>query len=751
MKQSMPRFEPKFDDSTHSKPLVSILIPAFNAERWIAETLQSATAQTWQSKEIIVVDDGSSDRTGEIVRRFEPLGVRLVAQSNQGAAAARNTAFALSRGQYIQWLDADDIISPNKIARQMEVLSAVSGNRVLASSAWGPFFYRHRRAKLGPSVLWQNLSPTEFLLYKMTHNVFMPNSAWLVSRELTEAAGPWNVDLSIDDDGEYFCRVLLASEGVRFVGESTVYYRSTGPDSLSQIGVSKQKIEAQWQSIRLHIEYLLSLENTDRARNACVTLIQDWLTHFYPDRPDIVGEAERTAGFLGGKLQMPRLSWKYDWLRTLFGWKSAKRTQRWMRGLRWRTEAAWDKLLFWIEGPSAPEQLCSQLDAGPCSTTNFNKDTPASPGKDADLLLPLVSILIPAFNAEEWISDTIRSAMGQTWPNKEIIVVDDGSTDRTVAIARGFEKDGVKVATQTNQGAAAARNKAFSLSKGEYIQWLDADDLLDACKVSQQMEIALRSRSKKTVFSAAWGKFMYRPWRAHFVPTSLWCDLPPVNWLLRKLEQNVYMQTSSWLVSRELTEAAGPWDTRLLGDDDGEYFCRVLLASDGVQFVPGSKVYYRSFGYDSLGYIGRSAKKCEAHWLSMQLHISYLRSLEDSPRVRSACLRYLKNCLIFFYPERTDIVAELQRLAGTLGENLESPCLSWKYNWVKTLFGWSAAKNVQISMRRFRWKTQRRIDQLLFWFERSNHFPGLLGQSKVPVPRPMPSETRAAHDLSLSN
>src|ERR1700675_2171159 len=90
---------------------------------------------------------------------------------------------------------------------------------------------------------------------------------------------------------------------------------------------------------------------------------------------------------------------------------------------------------------------------------------------------PLVSILIPAFNAQEWIGDTLRSALAQTWANKEIIVVDDGSRDQTAAAARKFEADGVRVVTQKNQGAAASRNNAFALCHGDYIQWLDADDL----------------------------------------------------------------------------------------------------------------------------------------------------------------------------------------------------------------------------------------------------------------------------------
>jgi glycosyltransferase involved in cell wall biosynthesis len=328
----------------------------------------------------------------------------------------------------------------------------------------------------------------------------------------------------------------------------------------------------------------------------------------------------------------------------------------------------------------------------------------------------LVSILIPAFNAEESIADTIRSAIGQTWKHKEIIVVDDGSSDQTLAIARQFESQGVRVVTQQNRGATHARNNAFALSRGEYIQWLDADDLLAPNKISKQMQAMDRSLTKRTLISSAWGIFMYRYYRARFTSTALWCNLSPTEWLLRKMEQNVYMQTATWLVSRELTEAAGLWDTRLLGDDDGEYFCRVLLASDGVHFVPDSKVYYRGPGlaFLSLSYIGQSTLRIDAHWLSMQLHIGYLRSLEDSERVRSACIEYLQTSLHYFYPERPDIFQEAERLAGELGGKLESPRLSWKYAWIKTLFGWRIAKRIQRLLLGLRWAMGKRWDKTLF-------------------------------------
>ncbi len=115
------------------QPLVSILIPAFNAERWIAQTIDSALAQTWERKEIIVVDDGSTDNTYSVACGFQPRGVTVLRQSNQGAAAARNTAFAASHGSYIQWLDADDLLAANKIENQLKARRPGDDSRTLLS------------------------------------------------------------------------------------------------------------------------------------------------------------------------------------------------------------------------------------------------------------------------------------------------------------------------------------------------------------------------------------------------------------------------------------------------------------------------------------------------------------------------------------------------------------------------------------------------------------------------------------------
>lgn len=324
---------------------------------------------------------------------------------------------------------------------------------------------------------------------------------------------------------------------------------------------------------------------------------------------------------------------------------------------------------------------------------------------------PLVSILIPAYNVEDWIAETIQSAINQTWSRREIIVVDDGSTDATAAVARRFaSKETVVVSTQ-NEGAAAARNKALRLCQGDYIQWLDADDLLAPDKIERQLA-ALPDGSSATrlLLSAAWAPFYYRIRSARFISNSLWEDLSPVDWLVRRMGENLYMQTATWLTSRALAEAAGPWDRRLLSDDDCEYFCRVLLASGGTRFVPEARTFYRVRASNRLSYIGNSDEKKEALLVSMKLHVKYLRSLEDSDRVRSACIAYLQKSYGHFYPERSDLLEELQELAAELHSYLEPPPTSW----IQSLFGWKFAKRLQTGVPELKSSCFRKLDEAIY-------------------------------------
>jgi glycosyltransferase involved in cell wall biosynthesis len=105
-----------------SEPLISVVIPAHNAEKYLAEALESVRSQAFSDYEIIVIDDGSTDRTAEIASRYD--GVVLLSQSNRGEAGARNTGIRAARGKYVAFLDADDVWLPSKLEKQAAHLVA---------------------------------------------------------------------------------------------------------------------------------------------------------------------------------------------------------------------------------------------------------------------------------------------------------------------------------------------------------------------------------------------------------------------------------------------------------------------------------------------------------------------------------------------------------------------------------------------------------------------------------------------------
>lgn len=311
-----------------SLPLVSILIPAYNAERYIAETIESALSQTWPNKEIIVVNDGSTDNTLAITRAFENRGVRIVSQQNKGQCAAANLAFRESKGSLIKFLDADDILSPNNISLQVEILKGE--NNYIASCEWGRFYGKdYTQAKFNYEKVWRkgDIRPIDWIIDSMSEGLNMMQCAiWLIPRCILEKSGLWNEKLSLINDFEFFIRVLLHAEGIRFTPEARLYYRSGIASSLSRTK-SRKALESAFLSISLGTDLILKTENSDRTRKICADVFQVWAFNFYPSCLDLCIMAESRIRELGGsEVKLPGGS-LLKLLRSFVGWKKAKNIQ----------------------------------------------------------------------------------------------------------------------------------------------------------------------------------------------------------------------------------------------------------------------------------------------------------------------------------------------------------------------------------------------------------------------------------------
>ena len=308
---------------------VSIIIPCYNAGPWLAETLESALAQTWPDKEIIVVNDGSRDNSLGIARGFAARGVTVIDQPNRGGAAARNRGLEVARGAFVQFLDADDLLTPDKIAAQVELLADWPSG-TLATCAWGRFERDPRAARFVDDSVYQDFAALDFLLHCADTGTMMHPAAWLVPRAVAANAGPWNETLSLNDDGEYFCRVVLASSGLAFSRTGRSLYRSGLADSLSQRRSLRAR-HSQFRSIELIEAHLLATEDSPRTRRAAANHYQRFIHDFFPRPADLMQAAERRIALLGGSTRPePAMGPRTRLLARVFGWRNVWRAKDWL-------------------------------------------------------------------------------------------------------------------------------------------------------------------------------------------------------------------------------------------------------------------------------------------------------------------------------------------------------------------------------------------------------------------------------------
>jgi glycosyltransferase involved in cell wall biosynthesis len=303
-------------------PRVSIIVPAYNAAQWLRETLESALAQTHADKEIIVVDDGSRDGTMDATRSFSGRGIRVVTQPNRGPAAARNHGLRLATGDFIQYLDADDLLAPDKIAAQIRRLDR--NPSLLASCRWGRFRQTITDTVFADDGMAADFKPIDFLLLHVGLAKMMHPAAWLVPRGIAEKAGLWDEELSLNDDGEYFARVVLASGGIISVPEVCSYYRSGLSGSLSRTR-SPAALKSLERSVEKVSHHISEAEDSPRTRRALAEYWQRLEYEIYPQGIEICRRARQRSRALGGARLPPAAGRREKLLAMLLGWRLARR------------------------------------------------------------------------------------------------------------------------------------------------------------------------------------------------------------------------------------------------------------------------------------------------------------------------------------------------------------------------------------------------------------------------------------------
>ncbi|AHM58646.1 hypothetical protein D770_01860 [Flammeovirgaceae bacterium 311] len=301
---------------------------------------------------------------------------------------------------------------------------------------------------------------------------------------------------------------------------------------------------------------------------------------------------------------------------------------------------------------------------------------------------PKVSVLIPLYNSASYIADAIKSVLNQSWQNLEVIIVDDGSTDVSLDIAEKFISDKVSIYKQQNKGACAARNLAFEHASGDYIQYLDADDILHPEKISTQVAL-VQQYGKHVLLSAKWAKFKDSTQLEEVLFPTRGIDkdyLVPIDWLIDSWNGLGFGAVHTWLTPSEVVEKAGPWNEELAINQDGEFFSRVILNVKEIRHVADAKVYYRTGNVHSISQQKRE-KKAASLLKSFTLYEKNLLPSIDTFPVRKALHRNYSNFIYEHYPEYPELTAVARQQMLGLGFESIQPKTGKVFSAVSKIFG----------------------------------------------------------------
>ncbi|GAA4084412.1 glycosyltransferase family 2 protein [Mucilaginibacter panaciglaebae] len=315
------------------QPLVSVIIPTYNSEKYLAEAITSALSQSYHNIEVIVVDDGSTDNSLTIAKSFESKKVKVFSQQNKGAGCARNKGLSQATGNYIQYLDSDDRLSPDKIAMQLAVLEKNEGKIAVCSTIHfngDSLTPANIPSPYEDSFLYDDDDPVHFLTDLLggyrEHGSMIAIHAWLIPKEIIDKAGPWNEELTIDDDGEYFCRIILGSKGILKTPGISYYRKYQDPDKIVAYKQNKEKLfKSALKAVLLKRDYLRSRTNNQYAQRAIHRQLMQLAVLFYIDQPALYQQVEKELKHYPAYKFKPVLGGRaINFISGLFGWKVSK-------------------------------------------------------------------------------------------------------------------------------------------------------------------------------------------------------------------------------------------------------------------------------------------------------------------------------------------------------------------------------------------------------------------------------------------
>jgi glycosyltransferase involved in cell wall biosynthesis len=290
-----------------------------------------------------VIDDGSSDDSPQILRSYESSRIKIITQDHSDAPAARNKGLSVAQGKYLQFIDADDLLSPTKIEDQMRIFIQRQQDDIVTLSRLVYFFDgeipSEGRLDSGfPFVDADNTCDWFIKLLDPESPGMAQTGVWLCPRAIIEKSGPWLEGLRVNMDGEFYARVVMSAAGIRLSKPGVAYYRKFKRSRHRPVSarLDLKSAISLIRAVDIQKEWLLRRNDTPGAKEAIARQYLYAAYKAYPTAPNEALEAVRksralyeTDYFSGGE--------KGKLLRKMLGWENARKLSLvWHRLKDWR-------------------------------------------------------------------------------------------------------------------------------------------------------------------------------------------------------------------------------------------------------------------------------------------------------------------------------------------------------------------------------------------------------------------------------
>lgn len=269
----------------------------------------------------------------------------------------------------------------------------------------------------------------------------------------------------------------------------------------------------------------------------------------------------------------------------------------------------------------------------------------------------LVSILIPLYNAEQYIEETITKALQQTYSNIELVIVDDHSTDNSLKIAQKYASEIVHIYSNPKKGGNSARNYAFEKCQGEYVKFMDADDYCTNDMIEKQMERILKDGDKNTlVFSPV--KMLYPDGRLFLPPRKIDKDYAPgIEFLIDMWAKGGFNCPHCHLMHRSLVEKSGGWDESVIKNQDGEFFSRLYSLSTRILCCKNVYAIWRQTSNGVSKQLSLTAIK--SAYITIEKAIELLFQYQNTQRIKEISGRRIGDFIYGNYPRIKPFINEI--------------------------------------------------------------------------------------------